>query len=271
MATRSHALTEKAESNGLRVGTREKAAKIVADKIRGEIIRGHLKDGDTLPAEAHLITEHGVSRPTIREAIRILESEGLVTVSRGARGGARINSPTFALMARAAGITLQSHGATISDIYEMRTVIEPPAARWVAERNPVEGARVLRQHLEKETSLVGNRPAVNRAIAEFHSIMVDLCGNITMRMVAHSLQDLVERHLSLAGQLERSRDEEALARRTRFGLRSHAKLIELIEKGDGPGAEQHWANHMRAAGIYWLAEVAPTTVVELLESPSEPL
>src|SRR3546814_12149929 len=62
---------------------------------------------------SHLIAEFEVSRPTIREAVRILESEGLVTVARGARGGARVSSPNYEMVARAAGITLQSQGVTI--------------------------------------------------------------------------------------------------------------------------------------------------------------
>lgn len=243
---------------------RQKAAELVAGTIREAIIRGELQDGDCLPAEAHLITRYQVSRPTIREAIRILESEGLIQVSRGARGGAQVNAPTFALLSRAAGVALQSNGATLGDIYEMRTIIEPPAARMIAERNAKQGAAVLREQLKRELSLVGDRPAATQAIADFHRIMIDLCGSVTMQMVAHSLQDLVERHMHLAMQRDPLRDVDLVNRRQRFGFRSHARLIELIEAEDGPGAERHWLNHMRAAGVYWLAEVAPTTVVELL-------
>ncbi|MEO5598236.1 MAG: GntR family transcriptional regulator [Novosphingobium sp.] len=243
----------------------QKAAETVANSIRRDIIKGTLKDGDNLPAEAHLITAYGVSRPTIREAIRILESEGLVTVSRGARGGARISSPTFALVARAAGIALQGNGATLGDIYEIRTIIEPPAARMVAERNAKEGAAILRRQLEKELALIDNPAASGLAVAEFHHIMIDLSGSVTMRMIANALQDLVERHLMLAQQRASFLDQAASARLTRFGMRSHAKLIELIEAEDGPGAERHWCNHMRAAGVHWLAAVEPTTLVELLE------
>lgn len=242
-----------------------KTAELVARQIRNAIIRGELKDGDSLPAEAHLIAEYRVSRPTIREAIRILESEGLIAVSRGARGGALISSPTYDMVARTAGITLQAKGATIGDLYEMRTIIEPLAARMVAERNSVEGAAILRRHLDLEYSLAEDRMAASQAIADFHRIMIELSGNVTLTMVAHSLQRLVERHLSLAQRREPTHDKEALDRRMRFGLRSHAKLIDLIEKGDGEGAEKHWLNHMRAAGTYWLAQVAPTSVVELLD------
>ena len=169
------------------------------------------------------------------------------------------------MVARAAGIALQAKGATIGDLYEMRTIIEPPAARMVAERNGPEAAKILREHLEKELSLADDRIAAASAIADFHRIMIEQSGNVTLTMVAHALQGLVERHLMLAQHREPTHDKEALDRRMRYGLRSHAKLIDLIEEGDGEGAEKHWLNHMRAAGTYWLAEVAPTSVVELLD------
>jgi DNA-binding FadR family transcriptional regulator len=247
---------------GVRV---QKVAELVADQIRRAIIRGTLKDGDSLPAEAHLIAEYQVSRPTVREAIRILESEGLIAVTRGARGGARISSPTFNLVERAAGVTLQSMGATLGDIYEARTVIEPPAARLVAINGGRKAAAILREQLDRELALAGDRHAASKAIAEFHRILMDLCGNVSLTMMAYSLQNLVERHFALAQRREPSGDEVALEKRMRFGLRSHAKLIEFVEAGDGDNAEKHWRNHMHAAGVYWLQVLAPTTVVELLD------
>lgn len=261
MAKADQIITHIRKSQKVRV---PKVAEMVADQIRATIIRGELKDGDTLAPEAHLIAEFEVSRPTIREAVRILESEGLVTVTRGARGGARISSPTSDLVARAAGIALQSQGATIGDLYEMRTIIEPPAARMIAERNGKHAAAVLQAHLDRELTLVHDRMAASTAIAGFHRIMIEQCGNVTLTMVAHALQGLVEKHLALAQNRAKPEDPAETARRLRFGFRSHAKLIALFEQGDAVGAEQHWRNHMHAAGTFWLATVAPTTVVELL-------
>lgn len=242
-----------------------KAAELVADTIRRQIIRGELADGSSLPAEARLIERFQISRPTIREAIRILESEGLVSVSRGARGGAKVSAPSFDLVSRAAGIALQSKGATVGDLYAARTIIEPPAARMVAMNGGAHAVRVLRAQLEKEVSLAHDREACVLAIADFHRIMMELCGNVTLMMIGHALQGLVEQHLAIAGGLNSMHEDAAgLEKRTRFGLRSHARLIDLVEQGDGEGAERHWRNHMNAAGVYWLEFVAPTSLVDLL-------
>lgn len=241
-----------------------KTAELVARQIRNAIIRGELKDGDTLPPEAHLITEFEVSRPTIREAIRILESEGLVTVSRGARGGARISSPNYEMIARAAGITLQAKGVTIGDLYEMRTLIEPPAARLVAERNSAQAVPVLRALIDAELGLITDRFAISSRIAEFHQTMIELAGNQTLIMFSQALRGLVDEHLNFAQRRTPELDPEVSRRRLKFGIKSHSKLVDLIEAQDGPGAETHWKAHMIAAGKIWLEQVGPNSVVELL-------
>lgn len=241
-----------------------KTAELVARHIRNAIIRGELSDGDTLPAESHLISEFEVSRPTIREAVRILESEGLVTVARGARGGARISSPNYEMIERAAGITLQAKGVTIGDIYEMRTLIEPPAARLVAERNSEVAVPILRGMVEKEMATVKDRMAAAAVIAEFHRQMIELAGNKTLHTFSQALRGLVDEHLHLAQRRNPITDPEFSERQLRFGFKSHAKLVDLIEAKDGPGAEAHWKAHMIEAGKSWLAEVGPTSVVELI-------
>jgi DNA-binding FadR family transcriptional regulator len=241
-----------------------KTAELVAKQIRNAIIRGELVDGDTLPAELHLIAEFEVSRPTIREAVRILESEGLVTVARGARGGARVSSPNYEMIERAAGITLQSKNVTIGDLYEMRTLIEPPAARLVAERNSEKAVPILRDMIEGELSQIRDRFAITAMIAEFHRTMIDLAGNQTLIMFSHALRGLVDEHLNLA-QRRNSVDPEISLRQLKFGLKSHSKLVDLIEAKDGAGAEEHWKAHMIAAGKVWLAQVGPHSVVDLID------
>lgn len=242
-----------------------KTAELVAKQIRNAIIRGELADGDTLPAELHLIAEFEVSRPTIREAVRILESEGLVTVARGARGGARISSPNYGMIERAAGITLQSQNVTIGDIYEVRTLIEPPAARLVAERNSETAVPLLRALIDDEMSKVKDRFEVTPLIVEFHRLMIELAGNKTLIMFSQALRSLVDEHLSLAQRRSPVIDPELSERQLRFGLKSHSKLVDLIEAKDGAGAEAHWRAHMIAAGKFWMASIGPHSIVDLLD------
>lgn len=242
-----------------------KTAELVARQIRNAIIRSELVDGDTLPAEAQLIAEFEVSRPTIREAVRILESEGLVTVARGARGGARVSSPNYEMVERAAGIILQSQRVRIGDLYEMRTLIEPPAARLVAERNSEVAVPILRAFIEDEMGNIKNRMAVTLLIAEFHRLLMDLSGNRTLNMFSQALRGLVDAHLSLSTRRRLAVDPDMSEKQLRFGLKSHSRLVDLIEAKDGDAAEAHWKRHMVAAGEVWLEQVGRDTTVELLD------
>lgn len=242
-----------------------KTAERVAQQIRNAIIRGNLTDGDTLPAESQLIAEFEVSRPTIREAVRILESEGLVAVARGARGGARISSPDFAMIQRAAGITLQSQGVTIGDVYEMHTLLEPPAARLVAERCSARAAPVLREIVEREFSLAHDVVAATPVIAEFHRNLIAFAGNKTLIVFVQALQGLAEAHVALAQRRNPKLDPAASVRQQRQGFKSHARLVDLIEAGDGPGAEAHWREHMIAAGKVWMANIGSDSIVDLID------
>src|SRR5690349_3670465 len=79
-----------------------KAAELVAARIRRQIVDGDLPAGTGLPPEAELVARYGVSRPTLREAFRILESERLVTVRRGVKGGALVQSPSLDVATRSA-------------------------------------------------------------------------------------------------------------------------------------------------------------------------
>lgn len=242
-----------------------KTAELVARQIRNAIIRGELVDGDTLPAEAQLIAEFEVSRPTIREAVRILESEGLVTVARGARGGARVSSPNYEMVERAAGIILQAQRVTIGDLYEMRTLIEPPAARLVAERNSETAVPILRAFIQDEMSSINDRMTITLMIAEFHRLLMELSGNRALNMFSQALRGLVDSHLSLSARRRQENDPVVSERRLRFGLKSHSKLVDLIEARDGDAAEAHWKRHMIAAGEIWLEQIGRDSAVELID------
>src|ERR1700737_3860241 len=88
-----------------------KAGEMVAAQLRRQIVLGQLKEGDQLPSESVLMEQFGVSRPTLREAFRILEAEGAITVRRGVRGGARVQVPDTNGAAPHIGLPLQDRGA----------------------------------------------------------------------------------------------------------------------------------------------------------------
>src|SRR5580692_11725280 len=110
-----------------------KTGEMIAAYLRGKIVRGELAEGDSLPSEAELMHQFEVSRPTLREAFRILETESLIQIKRGARG-ARITAPRVEVAARYVGLIMQISGTTLADVYEARTLVEPEAVALLAQR-----------------------------------------------------------------------------------------------------------------------------------------
>jgi DNA-binding FadR family transcriptional regulator len=240
-----------------------KAAELVARQLRNQIVRGELKEGETLSPEGELMESFGVSRPTLREAVRILESEGLISVTRGARGGAVVHRPDINVATRHISFILQSTGATLVDVYRVRMLVEPVAARAVAESTNKSAARVLRACLTEGQTRFDNDVAYGAAIAEFHNKLVELAGIPVLSLLMGMLNDIFSRFWrDMTVDAGRETDNAPAKRR---GLRAVEKLIDLIEKGDGPGAEAHWRNHTVAVDRM-LRKLKPAMrVIDLLD------
>src|SRR5208282_3407440 len=112
-------------------GTREVPQR-VADELRALIVSGELADGASLGREPDLVERFGVSRPSLREALRILEAEGLITVVRGVLGGVIVHEPAERMTARTAALLLTARNVSLADVFEARALLEPVAARVAA-------------------------------------------------------------------------------------------------------------------------------------------
>jgi DNA-binding FadR family transcriptional regulator len=105
-----------------------KMAELISESLRRQIVQGELNEGDALPSETALMEQFGVSRPTLREAFRVLESEALIEIRRGAHGGARVKGPDSTVAARYVGFILEHAGATLRDVFDARSLIESECA-----------------------------------------------------------------------------------------------------------------------------------------------
>jgi GntR family transcriptional repressor for pyruvate dehydrogenase complex len=239
---------------------REKPQQI-ADTIRGLIVTGQLTEGESLGHEPDLVARFGVSRPSLREALRILEAEGLVTVVRGVRGGVVVHEPDGRMTARTAALLLQARNVSLADVFEARSLVEPIAARTLATMRGKRAAiKELRALISEEEAVIDDPDAFGIANAAFHERLVALAGNQTLGIVAEMLHEIVA--VAVAA-VSRGEDGGSLATRRR-GLRSQEKLLALLEAGDGDAAEEHWRSHLQIVGRVMLGQEA-ATVVDLLD------
>ncbi|MBL7498023.1 FadR family transcriptional regulator [Frankia sp. CNm7] len=246
---------------GDRTGPREKPQQI-ADELRRLIVSGELADGESLGREPELVDRFGVSRPSLREALRILEAEGLITVKRGVLGGVVVNQPDGRMTARTAALLLQARNVPLADVYEARSMIEPVAARIVAQsRSRRTAAAELRRLTAAQLEVIDDPEAFGRANSVFHSRLVELAGNQTLSIVAEMLTEVVARAVAAVSQPDDGKDTAATRAR---GLRSQARLAALIEAGEPNEAETFWAEHMKIVGRVLLAQRAKT-VIDLMQ------
>ncbi len=235
--------------------SREKP-ELIADELRALIVSGELADGASLGREPDLVERFGVSRPSLREALRILEAEGLITVVRGVLGGVIVHSPDERMTARTAALVLQSRNVTLGDVHQARSAIEPACVRMLAESPRKAMLKELTALVEEQRRVVDDPAEFGQANARFHERLVELTGNQTLSIVAEMLNEIVARAVTAVSMSPRA---DSIGTRER-GIRSQERLITLIEAGQPAEAEAHWRNHMSAVGKVILGQRAKTVV-----------
>jgi DNA-binding FadR family transcriptional regulator len=243
-----------------------KTGEMIASYLRSKIVRGELAEGDSLPSEVELMRQFDVSRPTLREAFRILETESLIVIKRGSRG-ARITAPRVEVAARYVGLLMQTSGTTLADVYEARSLIEPAAVALLARRRTPADLADLAACIDELEALVGSGRVPADVVAwtkgaqRFHDLIMKRAGNRTLAIQSMVLREVVETHLLLA-----TRDSAAVATVRNFSklIRSYRKLLRLVQAGDDAGARQHWQAHMEVAGRSLLPDqLKSATVLDL--------
>jgi GntR family transcriptional regulator, transcriptional repressor for pyruvate dehydrogenase complex len=242
-------------------GSVRKKPQQIADQLRSMIVSGQLSEGDSLGHEPDLIERFGVSRPSLREALRILEAEGFVTVVRGVHGGVVVHEPDERMTARTAALVLQARNVPLADVFDARSLIEPLAVRTLASlRGRRAAVRELRALIAEELAAIEDPGQFGVANAAFHERLVALAGNQTMGILTEMLDEIVTRAVAAVSQADDVVGSVPVRRR---GIRSQERLLELVEAGDAAAAEEHWRSHMQVVGRVMLGQEA-STVVDLL-------
>jgi GntR family transcriptional repressor for pyruvate dehydrogenase complex len=250
-----------AEPRAGRGPVREKP-QIIADELRALIVGGELSEGDSLGHEPDLVERFGVSRPSLREALRILEAEGLITVVRGALGGVVVHEPNERMTARTAALVLQARNVPLADVYDARSMLEPTAAATIARSSRRRSAsKELLRLVDEQEACVTDPDAFALANARFHEHLVSLAGNQTLSIVAEMLNEIVSRAVSAVAHEGPTSQSTDVRKR---GIRSQRRLVALIADGDAAGAEEHWRAHMAVVGKVLLGQRA-TMVVDLID------
>lgn len=208
-----------------------RAPDLVAATLRRRILSGDLVPGDSLPTEGELINQFGVSRETVRMALRLLDAEGLTTTSQG-RSGVRICHPEPERTAHSLVQLFTLTGATWGDLLAFRKMLEPAAAAHVAEH-------AAAQQRERIAAVAARGIAPDgTGYHEFHELLVQASGNPLLTTVLAAVEQAVRWAAAEQDITQYDRDEAA---------KSHRAIAAAITAQEPQKAERRMRQHLDAA------------------------
>lgn len=211
----------------------------VANAIRERILAGELRPGDRLPVPNDLAQSYAVSRSTVREALRTLESESLLFTTRGVTGGTFVSTPEMARITEAveAGLDFMAcaEELAIGDLLEARELLEVPAARLAAGRRSESQLDALHQALEQEAAaLPGNSFESSKS---FHGVILEAAGNRLLEVMTQPVFSILRTRFL--------RDEAP--ERFWFAVHEeHLLIADAIEGGHAEVAAEEMRKHLNS-------------------------
>jgi GntR family transcriptional repressor for pyruvate dehydrogenase complex len=214
----------------------------VAEQLREAILAGELAPGDALPTERELSQSFGVSRASVREALRALEAQGLISAG-GAPVRAVVAGEVDGPASKALVNLLRLNAVSLRDLVEFRCTLEAAAVRLAAAARESARLEEARRALDEMRAADISAEAFDDADVRFHVALVRASGNEAMHLVMLALRNAVARHLLEA--LHSQPDGRATLRRL---AREHEAILSALEAGDGERAAEFVTDHIR--GFY---------------------
>jgi DNA-binding FadR family transcriptional regulator len=211
----------------------EKVSEVVARRIVRDIAAHHYAAGDTLPPEAEMSAAYGVGRGSLREALRILEVQGLITIKSGPGGGPILAGMSASRLGATAALHLQVGGATRRAVAQARLVLEPVFAHQAALN--ASSGEIRRMHALIAAAETDNKERALRLASAFHSAVVRASGNAVLALLGDTLREIWTSRL---------RDQIFSIEDAAEVRAEHRGIAEAIESGRPEVAEQRMREHV---------------------------
>ncbi len=221
-----------------------RASEAIYEQIKSRILSGALRPGDRLPSERQLMEMLGRSRPTIREALRMLERDGFLRISPGAHG-AIVQKFDTANIEQPLETMLRIGEVTITELYEFRMQCECTIAGWAAQRRGETDIQQLGTLIAEAERLLAKKDYSGFLLmdASFHQSLAKASKNEVACIITGVFQTITERFLTPA--LER-KSPAALKRTCQSMLDGHREIVLAVESGDEGRARQAMVAHLDA-------------------------
>jgi GntR family transcriptional repressor for pyruvate dehydrogenase complex len=230
------AIPPPAEQDIFRPVSTGRISEIIVEQIRALMRQGQLKPGDRLPPERDLCERFGVSRVTVREALRMLESSGLVQIRVGARGGAFVTAPSGDRVGEGLADMLTLSAISAADVTEVRMILEVGIVPLVCERATEQDIADLEMICERsEEALRAGTYSMDYSL-EFHARVAQATHNPAVVMLVESFRGPI--HMSL------QQAREVAPEMGELGTREHERFIEAIRRREADVATKIMREHL---------------------------
>lgn len=222
----------------------QKASEVIYDQIRNMITNDKLQPGDKLPSERSLMEMLQRSRPTIREALRMLENAGLIRIVPG--GGAIVQEPPASSVQQPLESLMAMHHVTNKELLEYRLVTEVTIAGWAAERRTDEMLSTMQKCIENSRKTVGISSAFLALDSDFHKLVAKASHNRFASIMEDVMQQM--EFSALAEVAETLNEKDVLKMHTTI-LQEHSDIYNAIEQRDPEEAREAMRRHLTRFSI----------------------
>jgi DNA-binding FadR family transcriptional regulator len=217
----------------------QKSYEVLADRLRQTILDGEFAEGVRLPTERELVSQTGLSRGSVREALRKLEVEGLVKTRLGRLGGNIVSRPGNESMAHVITQFVRGRRLSLRTLQEARETLEPELARLAAQRRSAEDIQRLRDLNAEMERAVDDRNQFAAVNVDWHNAVAAASGNDLLAAFLYSISYGVA-----VSTVAEEYDTPDLRREV---MRAHERIIVAIEAGDGDSAFRRMERHLEAS------------------------
>jgi DNA-binding FadR family transcriptional regulator len=226
-----------------------KTSETVARDIVRDIVSRGLKTGDRLPPEAAMLEEYGVSRESLREGLRLLEVQGLITIRRGPGGGPSVGHVHPANLGRVSTLFYHLAGGTYAELFEVWILTEPILAERAArndDRDAVKKAMAPFTTEPPTDGLAGSKLEFVDSHVEFHAVVAKLADNRVLELMLETTGQIVTHHVVVNADPRDLKDEID---------HDHAEIARAIAAGHANRARMLMEDHIRAMVDHYRVEI----------------